>query len=73
MSVTLHVHAQEWLSHISKTSRKILTTKTKRPQTLNLSAENLYPKTLLILAAGAEEEDVEQDDMAYTAGSLRLL
>jgi hypothetical protein len=27
--MTLHVHAQEWLSHISKISRKILTTKPK--------------------------------------------
>jgi hypothetical protein len=46
--------------------------KQKRPQTLNLSIENLCPKTLLILAAGAEEEDVEQADMAYKAGSFRL-
>jgi hypothetical protein len=37
-----------------------------------LSSENLWPKTLLILAAGAEEEDVEQEDMAYTAGSFRI-
>ena len=37
---------------------------------LNLSTEDLCPKTLLILAAGAEEEDVEQEDMAYTVGSL---
>ena len=44
----------------------------KRRQTLNLSIENLCPKTLLILAAGAEEEDVEQADMAYTAGSFKL-
>ena len=29
IAMALHVHAQEWLSHISKTSRKILTTKTK--------------------------------------------
>jgi len=28
--MALHVHAQEWLSHISKISRKILTTKTKQ-------------------------------------------
>ena len=66
LAMALHVHAQEWLSHISKTSRKILTTK-KRPQTLNLNIENLCPKTLLILAAGVEEENVEQADMAYTA------
>jgi len=44
----------------------------KQPQTLNLSTENLSPKTLFILAAGAEEEDVEQEDMSYTAGSLRV-
>jgi len=25
IAMVLHVHAQEWLSHISKTSRKILT------------------------------------------------
>jgi hypothetical protein len=29
IAMALHIHAQEWLSHISKTSRKILTTKTK--------------------------------------------
>jgi hypothetical protein len=27
IAMTLHVHAQEWLSYISKISRKILTTK----------------------------------------------
>jgi hypothetical protein len=27
--MSLHTHAQEWLSYISKVSRKILTTKTK--------------------------------------------
>jgi hypothetical protein len=30
LTMALHVHAQEWLSHISKISRKILTTKTKK-------------------------------------------
>ena len=30
ITMALHVHAQEWLSHISKISRKILTTKTKQ-------------------------------------------
>jgi hypothetical protein len=30
IAMALHVHAQEWLSHISKTSRKILATKTKK-------------------------------------------
>jgi hypothetical protein len=69
--MALHVHAQEWIPHISKTSRKILTTK-KRPQTQNLSTEYVCPKTLLNLAAGAEEEDVEQEDMAYTTGNLRV-
>ena len=29
ITMALHIHAQEWLSHISKISRKILTTKTK--------------------------------------------
>ncbi len=72
IAMSLHAHAQEWLSHISKTSRKILTTKTKKPLSLNLSTENLWPKTLLIWAAGAEEEDVEQEDMAYMAGSSKL-
>ena len=36
------------------------------------STENLCPKTSLSLAAGAEEEDVEQADTAYMAGSFRL-
>jgi hypothetical protein len=44
----------------------------KRPLTLNLGTENLCPKTLLILAAGAKEEDDEQEDMVYTTGSLRV-
>ncbi len=69
--MALRVHAQEWLSHISKTSGKILTKK-KRPQILKLSTENLCLKTLLIFAAGAEEEDVEQEDMAYTVVSRRV-
>ena len=30
IAMALHVHAQEWLSHISKTSRKILTTKSEK-------------------------------------------
>jgi hypothetical protein len=29
IAMALHVHAQEWLSHVSKSSRKILTTKTE--------------------------------------------
>jgi hypothetical protein len=29
IAMALHIHAQEWLSHISKISRKILTTKNK--------------------------------------------
>ena len=33
IAMALHVHAQEWLSHISKTSRKILTTQTKQTAT----------------------------------------
>jgi len=52
--------------------RKDPYTKKKRPQTLNLSTENLCPKTSLIMAAKAEEEDVEQEDMAYMAGRFRL-
>ncbi len=39
---------------------------------LNLSNEDLCPKTLLMLAAGAVEDDVEQGDMRYTAGSFSL-
>ena len=39
---------------------------------LNISTEDLWLKTLIILAMGAEEEDVEQEDMAYTASSLSL-
>ena len=34
--------------------------------------DNLWPKALLIWAAGAEEEDVEQEDVAYMAGNTRL-
>jgi hypothetical protein len=30
IAMAIHVHTQEWLSHISKTSRIILTTKTKK-------------------------------------------
>ena len=33
ITMALHVHAQEWLSHISKISRMILTTKTKNTPT----------------------------------------
>jgi hypothetical protein len=33
IAMALHVHAQGWLSHMSKTSRKILTTKTKKTAT----------------------------------------
>ena len=33
ITMALHVYVQEWLTHISKTSRKILNTK-KRPQPL---------------------------------------
>jgi hypothetical protein len=39
---------------------------------VNLSTEDLCPNTSLILAAGVEEEDVEQEDMADTVGSLSL-
>ncbi len=39
---------------------------------LYLSTEDLCPRTFLILVVGAEEEDVEQEDMAYTAGSFSL-
>ncbi len=73
--MALYVHAQELLSHISKISRKILTTKSprqKRSQPLNLSTEDLCPKTSLILAAGEEEEDDEQLDTAYMAGNFSL-
>ena len=71
--MALHVHAQELLSHISKISRKIFTTKTKRPHPLNLSTEDLCPKTLLFFAAGEEEEDDEQADTTYMAGGFSLL
>jgi hypothetical protein len=33
ITMALHVHAQEWLTHISKISRKILTTETKKAAT----------------------------------------
>ena len=39
---------------------------------LDLSTEDLCMKTLHTLAAGADEEDVEQEDMAYTADSSNL-
>ena len=45
----------------------------KRPHPLNLSTEDLCPKTSLFLAAGEEEDDDEQADMAYMAGSFGLL
>jgi hypothetical protein len=35
IAMALHVHAQEWLSHISKTSKKILATKTKKTTNFN--------------------------------------
>ena len=39
---------------------------------VNLSTEDLCPKTLLLLATGAEEKDVELEDMAYMADSFSL-
>ena len=71
IAMALHAHAQEWLSHISKNSRKILTPKNGHKY-LILITEDLCPKIFLILAAGAEEEDAEQEDMAHTAGSFSL-
>jgi hypothetical protein len=35
IAMALHVHAQEWLTHIFKISRKILTTKTKSTTSAN--------------------------------------
>ena len=69
--MALRVHAQEWQSHISKNSRKILGKKNGHKH-LNLSTEDLCPKRLHKLAAGAEEENFEQEDMAYTVGGLSL-
>ncbi len=51
-----------------KSSPQIL----KRSQLPDLSTENFCPKTSLTLAAGAEEEDEQQADMAYMAGSFSL-
>jgi len=39
IAMALHTHAQEWLSHISKISRTILTTKPKR----NLTKTSTQP------------------------------
>jgi hypothetical protein len=39
ITMALHEHTQEWLSQISKISRIILTTNTKKPQPLNLSTD----------------------------------
>ena len=72
IAMALHVHAQEWLSHTSKTSRKILTTKTKRPQPLDLRIENLCLKTSHIWADGVEDEDDELADMVNMTGSFSL-
>ena len=64
--MAFHTHAQEWLSYISKTSRKILTTNTKKTlDTLTVLQKSFDPKTLHTLAAGAEEEGDEQEDVAY--------
>jgi hypothetical protein len=64
------MHKNGYLTYL-KPQEKSSSQKQTRPQTLNLSTENLCPKKLLILVAEAEE-DVEQEDMAYTVGSLRL-
>jgi hypothetical protein len=64
--MALHTRARKWLSYISKTSRKILTTNTKKTSNLLSVLQNTYdPKTLHTKAAGSEEEDDEQEDMAY--------
>jgi hypothetical protein len=56
-----------------KNSRNILTTKAKTAtHTSNLSPKNICPKTLPILDAREEEANVEEKDMAYTAGSFNL-
>jgi hypothetical protein len=44
----------------------------KRPHPQDLITENLCPKTSQTLAAWVEEEDVEQADTAYMAGSSSL-
>jgi len=69
--MALHVRAQEWLSHIAKNLRNILTTKNGHEH-LNFCTEDLCPKKLLILATGAEEEDVKQENMVHTAGIVSL-
>jgi hypothetical protein len=41
--MALHIHAEEWLSHISKVSRKKFTTKTKtKPKQKKHVAMNTY-------------------------------
>ena len=65
----MYMHKNDYLTYLRPQERS---SPQKRPQNLNLSSENLWPKTLLILAMGAEEEDVKPEDMAYMAGSFRL-
>ena len=67
----MYMHKSGYLTY-PKPQERSLPQEQKRPQTPNLSTEDLWPKTLHILATGSEEEDVEQEDMTYTAGSFSL-
>jgi len=60
------------ISYIKKLEKDPHHEKKNGHKHFNLSTEVLCPKTLLILAAGAEEEDVEQEDVVYTVGSFSL-
>ena len=66
LSKAVHTYAQEWLSYISKISRKILTTKNKdQTYTVKHFALTHLTENIHLLAAGSGEEGLEQEDMAY--------
>ena len=67
----MYMHKNGYLVYL-KSREKISPVKKNGHKHLSLSTEDLCPKTLHISAAGAEEEDVEQDDMTYTVGSFSL-
>jgi hypothetical protein len=62
--MALHVHAQEWLSHISKISRKILTTMNKKAATTNI-----YVTRYVTLPLRAKEY-ISHDPRDATFGAL---
>ena len=52
ITMALYVHAQEWLSHKSKISRKILTAKTKKAATTKPYHGKLMPEDITKLGCG---------------------